>query len=288
MSKVITPMKRLKGQIDNFKTILEEEYMYESKEKREGRIDYATNYWGDREEPKVIPKIVSDHIIFFNTKEKNDKGNIPYKNNSFAISFDFLNKESNEQSLQLSYFNEENNLIHSKPFSVEEFKEYIKDLNKTLKQLGVSIRTIAFEKVKEIVDKNPYDIKQDVIKAENEIESFLHKKKEDIGFNEAKLEADKNSRRFDKINNIINSTIESSEEYLELQAIEKRAQELKDKIELERRSLKKSYNFIELREKKSKTDAILNTKSKEIESEEKKALGKQTSAVRNKIKLKRS
>ncbi len=288
MSKVITPMKRLKGQIDNLKMNLAEEYIYEAKDKREGRIDYASSYWGDREEPKVIPQIISDHIIFFNTKEKKYTETKLYKNYSFAISFDFFNKESNEQSIQLSYFNEEDNLIHSKPFPVEDFKEYIKDLNKALKQLSISTRAIAFEKVKEIVDNNPYDIKQDVIKAENEIESFLQNKKEEIGFNEAKLEADKNSSRFEKVNNIINSTIESSEEYIELQAIEKRAKELKEKIEIERKSLQKSYNFRELREKKSKTDTILNMKSKEIEYEEKKALEKQTSAIQNRIKLKRS
>ena len=288
MSKVITPMKRLKGQIDNLKMNLAEEYIYEAKDKREGRIDYASSYWGDREEPKVIPQIISDHIIFFNTKEKKYTETKLYKNYSFAISFDFFNKESNEQSIQLSYFNEEDNLIHSKPFPVEDFKEYIKDLNKALKQLSISTRGIAFEKVKEIVDNNPYDIKQDVIKAENEIESFLQNKKEEIGFNEAKLEADKNSSRFEKINNIINSTIESSEEYIELQAIEKRAKELKEKIEIERKSLQKSYNFRELREKKSKTDTILNMKSKEIEYEEKKAIQKQTSAIQNRIKLKRS
>tara|TARA_B100000073_G_C23732195_1_gene571170 strand:- start:2036 stop:2902 length:867 start_codon:yes stop_codon:yes gene_type:complete len=288
MSKVITPMKRLKGQIDNLKMNLAEEYIYEAKDKREGRIDYASSYWGDREEPKVIPQIISDHIIFFNTKEKKYTETKLYKNYSFAISFDFFNKESNEQSIQLSYFNEEDNLIHSKPFPVEDFKEYIKDLNKALKQLSISTRAIAFEKVKEIVDNNPYDIKQDVIKAENEIESFLQNKKEEIGFNEAKLEADKNSSRFEKINNIINSTIESSEEYIELQAIEKRAKELKEKIEIERKSLQKSYNFRELREKKSKTDTILNMKSKEIEYEEKKAIQKQTSAIQNRIKLKRS
>ena len=241
MSKVITPMKRLKGQIDNLKMNLAEEYIYEAKDKREGRIDYASSYWGDREEPKVIPQIISDHIIFFNTKEKKYTETKLYKNYSFAISFDFFNKESNEQSIQLSYFNEEDNLIHSKPFPVEDFKEYIKDLNKALKQLSISTRAIAFEKVKEIVDNNPYDIKQDVIKAENEIESFLQNKKEEIGFNEAKLEADKNSSRFEKINNIINSTIESSEEYIELQAIEKRAKELKEKIEIERKSLQNLY-----------------------------------------------
>ena len=288
MSKVITPMKRLKGQIDNLKMNLAEEYIYEAKDKREGRIDYASSYWGDREEPKVIPQIISDHIIFFNTKEKKYTETKLYENYSFAISFDFFNKESNEQSVQLSYFNEEDNLIHSKPFPVEDFKEYIKDLNKALKQLSISPRTIAFEKVKEIVDNNPYDIKQDVIKAENEIKSFLQNKKEEIGFNEAKLEADKNSSRFEKVNNIINSTIESSEEYIELQAIEKRAKELKEKIEIERKSLQKSYNFRELREKKSKTDTILNMKSKELEYEEKKALEKQTSAIQNRIKLKRS
>ncbi len=288
MSKVITPMKRLKGQLDNLKNNLEEEYVFEAKDKRQGRVDYASSYWGDREAPKVIPEIISDHIIFFNTKEKKYTETKLYKNYSFAISFDFFNKESNEQSIQLSYFNEEDNLIHSKPFPVEDFKEYIKDLNKALKQLSISTRAIAFEKVKEIVDNNPYDIKQDVIKAENEIESFLQNKKEEIGFNEAKLEADKNSSRFEKVNNIINSTIESSEEYIELQAIEKRAKELKEKIEIERKSLQKSYNFRELREKKSKTDTILNMKSKEIEYEEKKALEKQTSAIQNRIKLKRS
>lgn len=288
MSKVITPMKRLKGQLDNFKNNLEEEYLFEAKDKREGKIDYDSAYWGDRKEPKVISEIISDHIIFFNTKPKNDKGGMPYDNHSFAISFDFNNKEANEQSIQLSYFNEEDKLIHSKPFSVEEFKEHLKALNKFIKELDKSPRTVVFEKIKNIINSNTYDINQDVVKAENEIELLLNKKREEIKFNEAQQEAEKNNSRFQKVSDIITSTIESSEEYKELQEIEKRQKELKEKIKSQTESLQTSYNFRELREAKVKSDLILDMKNKELEHEEKKALSKQTNAVAKRINLKRT
>lgn len=288
MSKVITPMKRLKGQIDNLKINLEEEYTHTSKEKREGKIDYDSSYWGDRTEPKVISEIVSDHIIFFNTKPKNDQGGIPYKNHSFAISFDFMNKELEEQSIQFSYFNEENKLIHSKPFTVEEFKEHLKNLNKFIKSLDISPRTIVFEKIKDIVESNQYDINIDVKKAENDIELLLKKKKEEIKFDEAQKEANKNNERFQKVSDIIKSTIENSDEYKELQEIEKRQKELKEKIQNQIESLQTSYNFKELKAEKAKSDSILMLKNKEIEYEEKKALSKQTSAVRKRVNLKRT
>jgi hypothetical protein len=284
MSKTITPMKRLKGQIDNLKDILDSEYTFDAKEKRNSRIETGSYEWGDRKEHKVISEIVSDHIIFFNSIPKKDAGGIDYKNYSFSIAFDFLNKDIEGHSIQFSLpINDK--LVYTKPLTVEDSKEFIRELNKSLKNNESKIRTLVINQVNEFISRNPYDITQDVQKAKEDINKVIENKKSEIGFQETEKHAKKCEDRFNKINNIINSEIESSEEYKELQAIEKRSKELKQKIEEQRNSLKKSYNFLELKNQQCESQSKLNFKQKQLEHTEQQALNTKTSAVVKRIKL---
>lgn len=190
--------------------------------------------------------VLSDHIKVF----KNVDTDI-----SFAFAFDFKNKNEDDWTITVSLkFSENNNSIISSPFfSLEEFRPLINLLNKELDNIHNSTKKnhdlsshVILNLISEIffdnsinlnneIDKNEFEIN----KALEETKSLFENKKNDL--NKAELELKNTRYQIKKI-------IELSPDYKKIKKLETELAILKDSVKSQKNQLENSFD-IELKVK---------------------------------------
>lgn len=233
---------------------------------------------------KTVKKSVSsDHIKVF----KNMDTDV-----SFAFAFDFKDKIEDDWTITVSLKITENNdsIISSPAFQLEEFRTLINRLNKQFhtidnsKEKNVNLSSdVILNLVSETFFDQSINLNNEIEKAESNIDKALEETKslfEDktVELNNAELEL-KNTRYQ------INKILESSPDYKKMKKLEKELAILKDSVNSQKNQLEKSFNIdLKLDNIKSIKDKLsyLRSKAQHIVADFKKSIPK---TVSNKLKI---
>lgn len=245
--KEMTPMKRYKTGIDNFRN----------------SISYLVNEINlNKSEPKSIPWVFAkddktstkgvenDFVLIFQDKNNRDL--------SIAFTFNYIGKNVDEQTVagSFKYGNNEGELKMGSSMNLEEFKSSLNSFNKKIP----TIKNLTFEKVVEEFNnqfvKQEFNLSKELNQADTEIAKFIKNKTKEI--------------QLDKINDLVKESRTIREE-----AEAKITKKIKNSPEYKERE--------QLLAKINKLDQALETKRILFEKEE--LLGDKKKAERDAINI---
>jgi hypothetical protein len=166
----MTPMQQLKSNLKTLSENLSENFVEINLNKAKSKVKYVQKAddeyclcFPDEDNIDTFDKkeIKSDFIKLFKTKTKTE-------NYSIALHFYFLNREESDyvMNVSLQTKNKKNDnvtFIISKDFSIEEFKEKLNEINKTL-VINKSLETIVNNIKKNFLDNFKADLKNEFVK----------------------------------------------------------------------------------------------------------------------------
>lgn len=188
--------------------------------------------------------VESDQLLIFSPKLKGEEYT------TFAIVFDYSNKPEEEHTIQLSikpnnrakkYYesqeekekrHETNKKIESSVlYSVQEFRELINKINKKINEIKINSpkdmnEEAVLELVSEIFLNKKINLKEEVDKANKEINNFLKSKVKKQEKLQEKIEEKESELK--KVESTIQGSLKRTKEYIELMKLEKRQKELKE------------------------------------------------------------
>lgn len=277
----MTPMKKMKHNIANLNEIIKEEFSVNELQAREQRTENDYNY----ETPYVVKEIVSDFMYIYNNVDFETNNS----NKSFAIVYDYIDKPEEEHTIQLSILKNKEERLQSPFFSVKDFSTKMKELNRQLKghkkeNPNSKITKLLFQNLEAIFLTENYDLDNEVQMTQNKIESFLNQKKEELGVSDLEIELKEKQDYLEKHEKLIKDTIENSEDYKEMLALEEKLLKLKEKISTDTATLEDDYFIPNTKKSISNLEREIAKSSEELKNGEDKILKQSTAVVRNKIK----
>jgi hypothetical protein len=180
----ITPMKKLRTHFDSFKELTEGSYRYFILNKSSPKFN---PYGGDYGYGGSSKGVNSDFILIFQdlsnykTRQKWDNGNL-VKKTSFSFLFDYINSEKETVIFQLKADAQKSNkeIVSSKPMSIDEFKDKMRTINKSIKLLTDKNQiTIMNELVNSFLEI-PMNLKNEIESEQLKINTFIDKKEIEI------------------------------------------------------------------------------------------------------------
>ena len=281
----ITPMKRSKANIANLKELLHDNYSHNELNQRESRIESGYNEYShikDRE----IKEIVSDFKVLFSPDTQ-----VP----SFAITFDYLDKDIELHKIQISSVFEgkgKNSLF----MDVKEFNDLLKQLNKEIKVFkkdrpSSSLAEFVNHSINNIFMSKEFDLDNEVEIVENSISSFLLDKENELGINPLKEEYKKNEIYINKQNKAVFEEIKETEDYIKLQAVKSKIDSLKitmsqleKKVEADTTALELESLIPQTIKRNKIVKGSIESKESDINKGHESLLKNTNSIVRSKIK----
>ena len=279
MTKDMTPMKRYSTNMQELRRQLKPFFNELTLNKSEPKYHYA------RGESNYSAGVENDFILIFSEKTKNV---------SFALSFTYIGLDVTQQTVQASVKNGKSNddIVSSESMTLDEFKNKLNSFNKWLDENNAKHSkatrpplSIIDQFADTFIDKK-LDIKKEVEKKEKEIADFIKEKAKDLNVPHLTEKSLKANHSFDNANTLIKNQIESSSEFKELQAIEKRAKELRKIIDKNQSQLEKSMDIEGLLDKKQDADRNLRQAKYSLESSVENELKKTNRVIAKKVKPK--
>lgn len=273
--KEITPMKRYKTSLDNFRSNL---------------YPLTNEISLNKSEPKSIPWVFSrgdktstkgvenDFVLIFQDKKNEDL--------SIAFTFTYIDKSVNEQTVagSFKYGRNDGEIKMGTEMSLEEFKSSINAFNKKIP----TIKNLTFEKIVDEFNnqfvKQEFNFSKELAQADTEIAKFIKNKTKEI--------------QLDKINDLVKESrtireeaeakitkkIKSSPEYKEREQLLAKLNKLNQALETKRILFEKEELLGD--KKKAEQDAIkLQSENKNrLDFEVITELAKYPTAVKNRVK----
>ena len=266
----LTPMKRIKGSMDNFKNIVSEYFVITQLEQRPERT--ISKYKTHNYEDKTVKAIQTDFKLIF----KSDNFDI-------AFNFDYLNKDQEDHSIQISLT--KNDLTkHSVFFGVSEFNSLLKNMNKKIKGFSEEdFDTQLFNYLNEDVIIQEFDFELELKKAKNEVTSFLMQKEEELNIPKYKNNANAANNKLKEAEDYIKQEIENTKEFKEFEKLKSRMSELQLFLNEKKDSLSKSVNLDQKKELSRISNSALAHTENELAKATETIKSKQKSVVRRKI-----
>lgn len=292
------PSKKLSNNLRILKENLKN--IYEHKTLNKARSKY--NPYGGNGFGSSSKGVESDQLLIFSPKTKGKEYT------TFAIVFDYSNKPEEDHTIQLSikpnnrtnkyYESQEdkeerhktNKKIESSVlFSVAEFRELINKMNKKINEIKInSPKDINEETILELVSEvflnKKINLKEEVDKANKEIDIFLKdkiKKQEKL---EEEIEEKENELK--KVESNIQGSLKRTKEYIELMKLEKRQKELKEALKKKEKQYKENKGVQNLKNEIKVLKESNYQNEKEMRQGQSEILKTKPAVLKNKIRRK--
>lgn len=227
---------------------------------------------------------------------------------TFAIVFDYSNKPEEDHTIQLSikpnnrtnkYYesqedkekrHKKNKKIESSVlFSVAEFRQLINKMNKKINEIKInSPKDINEETILELVSEvflnKKINLKEEIGKANKEINNFLKdkvKKQEKL-----EEEIEKKENELKKVESNIQGSLKRTKEYIELMKLEKRQKELKELLNKKEKQYKENKGVENLKNEIKVLKESNYQNEKEMRQGQSEILKTKPAVLKNKIRRK--
>jgi hypothetical protein len=273
-----TPMKKIKGNLGNLKVLLVDDFSHKELNQRNSRVEHNHDNYTDR----YVKEIISDFKHIFNAHKS--------KELSFSITYDYLNKPVEKHSIQLSVCNN-GNFKNSLFMSVSEFNLMIKSLNRNIKSFSKNnpegdIANYVINEIYTNLIQEEYNLELEVSNSQKSITSFLVDKKEFLGITKLEETFDINKKDIIRCKDIVKNSIETSEDYIELQRLKESVKKLEERVNTDKTTLEFDYFIPQTIEQNKKIALELKDKNKTMQTAVDNVLSQTNSIVRSKIKIK--
>lgn len=231
----MTPMKRFTDQISKFEHLIGSQFQKKTFNKSAPKSNWANG------EYYTSKGIANDFVIIFNT---------PFENLSFALTFQYINLKPEEQQVFASVKKGFNNddIVYSEPLNLTQFKDIINNLNKELYNIRIS-KNPNIDPV-DIIEKFSSHFLEDTLNLKELLKSekehyaiFLKDKTKEFEIEKFENKLKERSQKLKDTQLLIDTSIQSSADYKELQKLKKRLNELNNNIEEATDNLMKEHNF---------------------------------------------
>ncbi len=148
IKKDITPMKRLSHIISEFKEIVDPCFMNFNLNKAEP----STYYMGHQSYTKK--GVVNDFLLVFEERQSKAYKSLKQIKPTFAFVFTYMGLDNTQHNVAVTIKNEHENIISSPLYSVDDFKQKIKEFNQSLKSYENLDKNTIYQKINEIFISN--------------------------------------------------------------------------------------------------------------------------------------
>jgi hypothetical protein len=274
---MITPMKRTKNNIANLKNLIDDAYSVQELQQRGELVENDYNY----ETPYTVKEIVSDYLLIFNSEIENNE-------NSFSITYDFLDKDEENHSIQISTIANEQRK-QSLFIEPKAFNQKLKELNKSIKNFKENNKhnnasNFIISEINNIFIQEEFNLELEVKKERESINNFLQTKFSDLNIEGARESYEDKKFNLETSKKMVRTAIEESPEYIELEKITKRMAFLQEAIKENTSALEEKHSIVQLNRLTEVAKTNFKAKETTLKEEEDMLLKNTKTIVRHKIK----
>lgn len=274
MSKQMTPMKRLQNNIDNLRSHIFPFFKEVTLNKADSHYNPhgGEHGWGGSSKG-----VESDFIAIYKSIS------VPI---SFAFTYTYMGKDETEQRVEVSIKNGDSNddIIASVPYTLDQFKEKINKLNKDLKN-GLITDVFVLEKVSEHFLDNALTLTQDLHKANEEMEVFVSKQKQELNLDLLEKQANEAKKKLNKAEKALSEELSQTPEQLRINELHKELESLIKKQEKNRKTLTETHKIKDLSDSEYKSRRQLEEKQKTFNKAIESQLANYPKTIAKKIKM---
>jgi hypothetical protein len=273
--KDLTPMKRYKTILDNFRSHVSLCADIYSLNKAESKSIPYPFVRGDKYETKGVE---NDFVLIFSSKET--------KGLSFALSFTYIGKEKEQQTVRgsVKFGDEHDQTRYGQDVSIEQFKLNLSNLNKQLDALKIYEYNEIISTFSEVFLNTPFSLAADLDIASEDMNQLVNAKKVELALKDSEQTLKVASKSLQLAQATVLKEIMNSEAYQEREKIMARLEELDNMLTKKKTILEQEQEIKEKKKIEKQASDVFQNKKEELKIFVNDELLKYPVALRNQIK----